>query len=353
MHKEKISLWTLVYTLSVCHARRVQVSAGHVHIDPCARSQISPKSVDSSYRSSAERLRPSSVSAHSAFVPPKMRRETPRVSGTTGLFTSRSVSMNVADEDDSEEDVVHLDEKQMEEQLATIAKIEQRVAKDARLNYGYHNFEPKMSREEHAKTLPDWAAEISLDEEANGEYEDELLRESNEKLDRVVGRTWEDFEIALEEDEHIGLGHFTAEETAEDYRFPIDFVLQTIYKTGVPQASIEENRPLNHFCSRQQLDEILSELHGHDPIEVTEAYVDQTIAEMAQDIVPPITPAQILRLCGTLNITTLRGEETCLQGEDYEEIMRLVDEEYEDLKSKRRVQATGGQWKLEGSGKNW
>jgi len=153
-------------------------------------------------------------------------------------------------------------------------------------------------------------------------------RAKSHKSKRVEGRTWEGDDLIHDASAHGGLGdahgfsHFTAEEVAEDYGLPLEFVAAQLLEVGVPNDKLRLAEPLKRFCSKQQLQELVGSVGSADPIAVRETLVDLTLREFSETgefdtLVGRPPPDHLLALCQRAKIAALLGVESRILQEDY------------------------------------
>lgn len=178
--------------------------------------------------------------------------------------------------------------------------------------------------EELASHLPDWAASIMLDDDANAEYEMVVsVRRAAERRTRVVDGRWDGLE---DEGADAGAQEFTPRELAEDYNLPLETAMTQLLAIGVSRDRLAADRPVKSFCSESQLVELLSFLNTCDPIACREQLADETLAELAVRR-PPLGAAQLVRLCESHGMLATLGEETRLGRADHGMLADLAERE--------------------------
>ena len=202
--------------------------------------------------------------------------------------------------------------------------------------------EPQATPQDLAAHLPDWAAEMMLDETSNAAYETDQVRRRASALNarRVEGRSWEGFEILSEEEQSlngvveggsgVGMAEYTAEELAEDYQLPIETVVESMLQLGVDVARLRKNlrKPVKSVCSSQQLRELMAFLGGADPIACREALCERTLDEIAEEETPGLTSAQLLQLVSQEEaVAQVLGVEARLGTAEYAQLIERAERE--------------------------
>jgi hypothetical protein len=171
---------------------------------------------------------------------------------------------------------------------------------------------------ELAEHLPAWAATLVLDDEANAEYEAGMA--ADRRARPVDGRSWDGA------GDGAGAEEFTAEELASDYNLPLETMLTQLLAIGVPADRLEASKPVKGLCTAAQLVELLAFLTTCDPIACREELAEESLAEMAQRM-PPLSAAQLVRLCEAHSMPAVCGEETRLQRADHAMLFDLAQTE--------------------------
>ena len=181
------------------------------------------------------------------------------------------------------------------------------------------------TKAEIAEYLPQWAAEMMLDEDANEEYEEKQVKRRAAELHRrrVEGRDWEELDAFA--GEGAGMSEFTPEELAEDYALPLETIVAQMLSLGVDPKRLKTSSPVKGVCSQSQLTELLGFLGSTDPIAAREALCESTLDELAEAL--PLSSEQLLALCQREQIGAVLGVETRIQAEDYASLIDSVERE--------------------------
>lgn len=187
---------------------------------------------------------------------------------------------------------------------------------------------PLATPEQLAKHIPSWAANLMLDEEANGAYQTARSKEAAAQFKPVDGRTWNSLDgIDDERADDAGLRDFTPSEVAEDYGLPVETVLATMSQLGVEVEEGTADAPIKATCTDAHVSELLAFVSSADPIAAREELADLSLLELADELPAAIDAEVLLRLCAQHEIALVCGASTRLPHDEYAALVAYAERE--------------------------
>ena len=117
------------------------------------------------------------------------------------------------------------------------------------------------------------------------------------------------------------LGDSTLEEIADDYGFPIDFMMESLASWGVPPP-IQPSARLGELVTADQAYALLEALNSLDRSDVHDNYVQETLEELAEGFDASI--AEVFQVAAQLRLNLPKGLDTRLSVADFRSVCRTL-----------------------------
>ena len=120
------------------------------------------------------------------------------------------------------------------------------------------------------------------------------------------------------------MSKMTLEEVADDYGFPIEFIMDVLCRWGVSPPINELDR-LGDVVTGEQAYALSEALTTCDPASVRDFYLAETLEELADEL--GVTLADVFSVCGRYRLSLPLGAETHLTRDDYKLLLKELEKD--------------------------